>query len=211
MTEIPDDAVALADWRRQVAEMYARVRWQAGEDPKRACEAFRSWRDALFKTHPQSPLSSVGVERFSAIEYFPYDPRWRLIGRLESSARGHTYSLDLEDDGLFRYTQIGVLRLEALTGEATLELYSLEGYGGGLFLPFLDGTNGDTTYGGGRYLLDTIKGADLGLDRDGFVLDFNFAYNPSCAYDAGWVCPLAPPQNGLPFEVLAGEKDFRPC
>lgn len=208
--DMPDDPVSLADWRRRVAEMYARARWQAGEDPKRAWEAFRSSRDALFKSHSQSPLSSVEIERFEAIEYFPYDPRWRLIGRLEGSAKAHTYSLNLEDDGLFRYTQIGMLRLEAPTGEAKLALYSVEGYGGGLFLPLLDGTNGETSYGGGRYLLDTIKGADLGLDGDGFVLDFNFAYNPSCAYDPLWVCPLAPRENRLPFEVLAGEKDFRP-
>jgi len=76
----------------------------------------------------------------------------------------------------------------------------------GLFLPFGDTTNGTTTYGGGRYLLDTAKGADLGGDDGGLVLDFNFAYNPSCAYDPRWVCPLAPPGNRLPVGVEAGER-----
>lgn len=204
------DPVSLADWRRRVAEMYARARWQAGEDSKRAREALRASRSALFKTHPQSPLSAVEVERFNALEYFPYDRRWRLVGRLDgSAATGQIYSVDLGEDGVFCYTQIGMLRLQTPHGETSLALYSVEGYGGGLFLPFLDGTNGKTTYGGGRYLLDTIKAADLGSARDGLVLDFNFAYNPSCAYNARWVCPLAPPENRLPFDVPVGERDFR--
>jgi len=88
----------------------------------------------------------------------------------------------------------------------SLELYWLEGYGGGLFLPFSDTTSGDGTYGGGRYLLDTVKGADLGIENGRLVLDFNFAYNPSCAYDPKWVCPLAPAQNRLPIPVRAGER-----
>lgn len=209
MMGVPRDPGSLADWRRRVAEMYARVRWQANGDPKRAWEAFRSSRDALFKTHPQSPLSSAQFGSFNALEYFPYDPSWRLIGRLDGSGKGKSRSVELGEDGLIRYTQIGMLRLEIAAGEANLELYWVEGYGGGLFLPFLDGTSGETTYSGGRYLLDSIKGADLGSDRDGVVLDFNFAYNPSCAYNPRWMCPLAPPENRLPFKVLAGEKDFR--
>ena len=87
-----------------------------------------------------------------------------------------------------------------------LEAYWLEGYGGGVFVPFRDDTCGQETYGGGRYVLDTVKGADLGTDGDRLILDFNFAYNPSCAYDAGWVCPLAPPANFLPLAVTAGER-----
>ena len=87
-----------------------------------------------------------------------------------------------------------------------LELFWLEAYGGGLFLPFRDATGGSETYGGGRYLLDTIKGADLGAEEGRLVLDFNFAYNPSCAYDPKWACPLSPPANRLPVAVRAGEK-----
>ena len=87
-----------------------------------------------------------------------------------------------------------------------LEVSWLPGYGGGAFLCFRDATSGKESYGGGRYLLDTVKGADLG-ERDGrLVLDFNFAYNPSCCYDPGWVCPLAPPANRLPVPVEAGER-----
>jgi hypothetical protein len=95
-----------------------------------------------------------------------------------------------------------------------LALHWIEGYGGGLFLPFKDLTNirppagQGETYGGGRYLLDTIKGADLGSSADRLVLDFNYAYNPSCAYHPRWACPLAPEENTLPFAVTAGEKRY---
>ena len=65
---------------------------------------------------------------------------------------------------------------------------------------------GTTTYGGGRYLLDTVKGADLGTEDGRLVLDFNYAYNPSCAYDPSWACPLAPPGNRLAIAVEAGER-----
>ena len=89
----------------------------------------------------------------------------------------------------------------------TLEAFWLDAYGGGLFVPFRDATCGGETYGGGRYLLDTAKSADLGADADGqLILDFNFAYHPSCAWDAAWACPLAPPGNRLEAAVRAGER-----
>jgi uncharacterized protein (DUF1684 family) len=90
--------------------------------------------------------------------------------------------------------------------EQQLELYWLDGYGGGLFVPFRDGTAGTETYGAGRYLFDTIKGADLGMHGDRIIFDFNFAFNPSCAYDPRWVCPLAPPPNRLDIAIPAGER-----
>ncbi len=77
-----------------------------------------------------------------------------------------------------------------------------------MFLPFRDSSNGRQTFGGGRYLYDTIKGADLGVGPDEMLLDFNYAYNPSCAYNSHWVCPLAPIENQLPFSVEAGEKAY---
>ena len=97
-------------------------------------------------------------------------------------------------------------RFELAGEQQTLDLYWLDGYGGGVFLSFADATSGHETYGACRYLLDTVKGSDLG-ERDGrLVLDFNFAYNPSCAYDPRWVCPLAPPGNRLPVAVRGGER-----
>lgn len=89
----------------------------------------------------------------------------------------------------------------------------MEGYGGGLFLPFRDGTAGDETYGAGRYLTDTAKGTfgrglEVDRERGEVLLDFNYAYNPSCAYDPRWACPLAPPENRLEPAIRAGERRF---
>jgi uncharacterized protein (DUF1684 family) len=89
---------------------------------------------------------------------------------------------------------------------AELDVWWLEQYGGGIFLPLRDGTAGTESYGGGRYLLDTAKGADLGADGDRLVLDLNFLYHPSCRYNAAWECPLAPPGNTVPVPVRAGER-----
>ena len=97
---------------------------------------------------------------------------------------------------------MGLVRLPV--GE--LELYWIDVYGGGLFLPFRDATSGTETYGAGRYLLDTIKGADLGGDAAGLVVDFNYAYHPSCVYDPRWSCPLAPVANRLAVPIRAGER-----
>jgi uncharacterized protein (DUF1684 family) len=93
-----------------------------------------------------------------------------------------------------------------LEGSQALAVYWLEGYGGGVFLPFADATSGRETYGAGRYILDTVKGADLGEQDGKLLLDFNFAYNPSCVYDPSWVCPLTPPQNRLSVAIRAGER-----
>ena len=89
---------------------------------------------------------------------------------------------------------------------AKVDVWWLEQYGGGLFLPLRDSTAGDETYGGGRYCLDTAKGSDLG-GRDGsLIVDFNFLYHPSCRYDPQWVCPLAPAGNTIDLPLRAGEK-----
>ena len=105
----------------------------------------------------------------------------------------------------YAFTRFAQARFE-LDGARSLDLYWLDGYGGGVFLSFADATSGKETYGACRYLLDTVKGADLGEHDGRLVLDFNFAYNPSCAYDPRWVCPLAPPGNRLAVPIRAGER-----
>ncbi|MHB1490625.1 hypothetical protein GALL_318920 [mine drainage metagenome] len=106
-------------------------------------------------------------------------------------------------DGAIRFARVGRVALAGLGG---LDVWSLRSYGGGLFLPVKDALAGDRTYGGGRYVLDTVKGADLGTSPDGtLVVDLNFAYNPSCAYDPAWTCPLPTAGNVLAGPVPAGE------
>ena len=106
-------------------------------------------------------------------------------------------------DGAIRFARVGRVALADL---GTLDVWSLRSYGGGLFLPVKDALAGDRTYGGGRYVLDTVKGADLGASPDGtLVVDLNFAYNPSCAYDPAWTCPLPAAGNVLAVPVPVGE------
>ena len=193
----------LLDWKRRVFGLYAGVR--AAGDPEAAWHAWRDGRETLFRGHPQSPLPPEAREAFGGLAYFDYDPAFRVLGEL---VRGDDELRDVAASGgeTVRFRRFGTVRFE-LVGEAReLSLYCLEGYGGGVFLPFADATRGDATYGGGRYLLDTVKGADLGEADGRLVLDFNFAYNPSCSYDPRWVCPLSPPENRLDVAVRAGER-----
>lgn len=182
----------LLDYRRRVAAIYADVRAAGGDEP-----AWRLWvarRDDMLRSHPQTPLDDP--DSFSGLPYFDYDPSWRTVARFHP-----------EDPGRWgEFERIGALSFEVRGMTATLPIFWLSAYGGGLFLPFGDQSNGRTTYGGGRYLLDTVKGADLGHDGDNIALDFNYSYHPSCVHSDRWVCPLAPPDSALTFEVTAGER-----
>ena len=151
--------------------------------------------------------SGRGSRPFAGCSFYDYDPSLRTIGRIED-VEPCSRELAASTGGTFSFTCVGIMRFELRGAEHELELAWNDGYGGGLFLAFQDETTGDTTYGGGRYLVDTVKGADLGFDGDAgtAVLDFNFAYNPSCSYDPRWVCPLAPLANRLSVPVAAGER-----
>ncbi len=202
----PDDPLTLALWRQQVNDLYAAVRSAPPGEGAAACARFRQARDDLFRHHPDSPLPPPRRATFPGLRYYPYDPAWRVRGLVNGdiSRRGHAVALP--GGGVVEFTRVAVVRFRCPAGDASLHLYWVEGYGGGLFLPFRDGTCGRETYHAGRYLIDTAKGANLGLGNAEIVLDFNYAYNPSCAYGDRWVCPLAPPENTLRFEVPVGEK-----
>lgn len=197
-------AYQLADWRLRINGLYENVRSQA--DPEQGWRHWRDTRRALFRSHPMSPISGPKRGHYKGPVVFAYDPSLRFAVDLLPAA-GPAEAVDLGSDGKLERRPIArtVGLVEAFSTELTL--FWIDGYGGGLFLPFGDATNGSQTYGGGRYLIDAIKGADLGLSATGkLVLDFNFAYHPSCAHNAAYVCPLAPPQNVLPVPVRAGER-----
>jgi uncharacterized protein len=197
------DRLDLLDWKRQVFELYAEIR--AAADPAAAWRRWRDVRDELFRSHPQSPLPEETRARFAGLPYFDYRADLRVLATVEP-AEPERREIATSGEEPYAFTRFARGRFE-LGGEAqTLELYWLEGYGGGLFLSFADATSGRDTYGAGRYLLDTVKGSDLGEQNGRLVLDFNFAYNPSCSYDPRWVCPLAPPGNRLRVPVEAGER-----
>jgi uncharacterized protein (DUF1684 family) len=186
------DELTLLDWKRRIFALYADVR--SDNEPERAWRRWCEVRAELYRSHPQSPR--VGGEP----AYFPYDPALRFDAAVES-----VDPLVLEIEGSAasktRFDRFAVAHF----ADATLDLYWLAAYGGGIFLPFRDATSGRETYGAGRYLLDTVKGADLGGSNTMLVLDFNFAFNPSCAWTEDWACPLAPAANWLSMRIAGGE------
>ena len=195
--------LSLLDWRRRVHALYAEVR--ATPDPATAHDRWRTGRDELFATHPDSPLLPQARQGFSGLPVAAYDPAWRFEVEVEPTGEPAHLEVPTGTDGTVVFDRIGRAELPGVGG---LDVWWLGSYGGGVFVPLKDASAGRGTYGGGRYLLDTVKGADLGGDAASgrLVLDLNFAYNPSCAYDPAWACPLAPPGNVLDVEVPVGEQ-----
>ena len=201
-------ALELADWRRRVASLYAGVR--AEPDPRTAHELWRAGRDALFAEHPQSALAPDDPLRTTGLPCWPYDPAYRFeLPLLAAPEEDRVLELPSGETGSTTLRPVGVLELPEPVG-GVVTVWWLEQYAGGLFLPLRDGTAGAESYGGGRYLLDTAKGADLGArpgeEGDLLVVDLNFLYHPSCRYDDEWLCPLAPPDNTVAARVEAGER-----
>ena len=194
--------LALADWRRRTAELYREVR--ASADAAQGHAVWRAGRDRMFSGHSQSPLGPADPLRVG-LPYWPYDRRLRFAVPLIRANETAAYEIPTAPGENTRIRQLGWVELpDPVAGR--LAVWWLEQYAGGVFLPFRDATAGGSTYGAGRYLLDTAKGADLGLEGELLVLDFNFSYHPSCRYDPAWQCPLAPPQNVLTVAIEAGEK-----
>jgi hypothetical protein len=195
---------SLLDYRRQVASLYADVRRLSTTDPAVAREQWRRVRDQLFGSHPQSAIAPEDRVRFRGLRYFPYDPRFRFFAPLIEEP-GDRFEVQTSTGETMWLRPIG--RVEIPLG--TLPVFWIEVYGGGVFVPFKDGTSGNETYGGGRYLLDTVKSADLGSNERGeLILDLNFAYHASCHYNYRWSCPLAGPESRLQARVEAGEMSW---
>jgi uncharacterized protein (DUF1684 family) len=228
MTDAARTALDTLDWRRRTFELYDTVRAVAEVDDPGAAHAY--WvlaRNQLLATHPASAILPEERESFRGVPVAPYDPAWRFEAALEPADEPVTWDVETGTDGVVPFVLLGKAELP---GIGSLDVWRLTSYGGGLFIPVKDALAGKPggTYGGGRYLVDTIKGAWLG-DGAGFetravpeerearlegsrapqptvVLDLNFAYNPSCAYDPAWACPLALAGNTLPVEVPVGER-----
>ncbi len=192
--------LTLLGWRRRTTALYAAAR--AADDPELGWRTWRDGRDELFAGHPDSPLSAEARRAFAGLPFARYDPALRFEPELEP-AEPERREVATASDGVVPFERIGRVRPGDL---GTLDVWWLDSYGGGVFLPVRDGSAGAGTYGGGRYLLDTVKGADLGGSDGRLVVDLNFAYHPSCAYDPRWSCPLAPEGNRLTAPVAAGEQ-----
>lgn len=196
----------LVDWRRRIGDLHRL------EEPG-ALARFRSGKDELFRTHPQSPIEAEERASFRGLSYFEPEPSYRVRARVEPADGTELVIETGGSDGDVRYRRAGHLVFLLQDAECRLTVFSLVQYAGGLFVPFKDATSGGSTYGGGRYLFDTAKGTDgLVLEvRPGsseVTVDFNYAYNASCAYSSRWACPLAPPENHLQVAVQAGEMSY---
>jgi uncharacterized protein (DUF1684 family) len=197
----------VADWRLRVFDLYQRVR--AATNPREGHDLWRRERDVLFGTHPASAVVRADRATFHGLPTAPYDADFRFELPLLPEGAGQERPVRTGTDGTVPFVRLGTFDVPGL---GPLAAWRHAGYGGGVFVPFRDGTAGRPggTYGAGRYLIDTIKGAYLGARPDPggvpiYTLDFNFAYNPSCAYNEAWACPLPGPDNRFAAEVPVGE------
>jgi uncharacterized protein (DUF1684 family) len=208
----PTDRAWLADWRRRVASLYVEVREIAATDPAAALRHWQTIREQLFRDHPQSPVPADARADFRAA-HFGHDPSLRFEVPVVPAPPPPPGASALRlpgSDGrdTLAFSRIGRIAIPFAHGPSTLAVYWMSGYTGGLFIPFRDQTNGTETYGAGRYLVDGAKSADLGGDpaTGTLTIDFNFAFQPSCAFDPRWACPLAPPENRIDRPIRAGER-----
>jgi len=199
-----DSGLELAHWRRTIHGLYRQVR--EADDVVAAHDLWRRTRDELFSTSGVTPLLPEDRPGFAGLPTAPYDPAWRFEVPI-TAAEPHRMVVATGTDGDVPFDRVGLVEVP---GVGSLDVWRLRSYGGGIFVPVGDALAGQPggTYGGGRYLLDTVKGADLGPGEapGSLVLDFNFAYNPSCAYDPAWACPLAQPGNRVKVEIPVGER-----
>ena len=161
-------------------------------------EDLRREKDEAFRHDPGSPIPSGERRSFKGLRYFPPDPRYRLEARLVLGPR-EDLNIPRSAGDVVLYTRLGHFVLDFPAGPGKLALYESDGHA---FLPFRDKTSGHETYGAGRYL----EVVELGGGR--FLLDFNQAYNPFCAYNEAYSCPFPPPENWLQVPVEAGEKAY---
>ena len=198
-------ALNTAEWRLQVFALYREVRDAAAAgSPALAHAHWRTGRDRLFASHPASPLPPSVRSGFGGLNVAPYNPDFRFEAELDDDGAGQLMEVPTGTDGVVPFERLGNVVLD---GVGRLALWRLKSYGGGLFLPLRDGSSGvdGGSYGGGRYVLDTVKGAHLGERNGRLIVDLNFAYNPSCAYDEAWACPLPGPDNRLEVSLPVGE------
>lgn len=161
--------------------------------------AFRAEKDDFFKHHPQSPLMRDQKAKFAGLQYFPENENLRLEVKIQRFEDESPIMMQTSTGGVQEYIRYGRFKFEVNGEPAELTIYQNEN---GFFLPFVDALAGKETYPAGRYLEPEP------LPGDRFLVDFNIAYNPSCAYNEMWSCPITPAENRLKVPIRAGEKLF---
>ena len=162
-------------------------------------DIFRAEKDQFFKSHSQSPLTREQRQSFHGLNYFPENDALRFETMVEEFPAKEGFDMQTSTGGVQHYERFG--RFSFLVGEERTELtiYRSEH---GFFLPFVDSLAGSETYPAGRYLEPEL------LPGGRFFIDFNLAYNPYCAYNEMWSCPITPAENRLKLPIRAGEKLF---
>jgi uncharacterized protein (DUF1684 family) len=163
-------------------------------------QRFREQKDEFFRTYPQSPLTSEQKEDFDGLYYFPENDDLRFELEVDKYDNQDEIQIQTNTGEVQTYIRYGEVKFNVKGTRTSLTVYKNEN---GFFLPFVDALAGDETYGAGRYLdPHELPGGKL-------LLDFNMAYNPYCAYNENWSCPLTPPENRVKVPIRAGEKVFR--
>ncbi|MBN1665895.1 MAG: DUF1684 domain-containing protein [Anaerolineales bacterium] len=160
---------------------------------------FRKAKDDFFANDPQSPLSADQKHSFHSLSYFPESSDFRFEVQIERTSNQNEVHIPTSTGEIEVYKRYGTFHFQLEGQEAKLTIFAAPS---GYFLPFIDGLAGSETYPAGRYL----EPQHLGKNR--FLIDFNLAYNPYCAYNDFWSCPLTPPENRLSVPIGAGEKIF---
>lgn len=164
-------------------------------------EEFRANKDEFFRDAPDSPLAPQQKRAFSGLRYYEENPALAIEAPLEFFPEREIVTMSTSTGGEASYERWARVRFEVDGAEAALTLYREPG-SGHIFLPFQDANAGGETYGAGRYL------EVLELDGGRALLDFNYAYNPYCAYNELWSCPVPPSENRLRIAIRAGERSF---
>ena len=160
---------------------------------------FRLDKDVFFKNHPQSPFTPEQRQGFTGLKYFPENDDLRLEVMVEKFSDGQPMQMQTSTGGVQSYVRYGRFRFEIDGEPAGLTIYQTAN---GYFLPFVDSLAGTETYPAGRYLEPEP------LPGERFLVDFNLAYNPYCAYNDMWSCPITPAENRIKVPIRAGEKLF---
>jgi uncharacterized protein (DUF1684 family) len=165
-------------------------------------DQFRAQKDDSFLHDWQSPLEADQRRDFTGLKYYPENPALRFTIAIEPRADRETVTMITSTGSAREYVKYGQFSLEVNSEVATLQVYQ-DPDNEYFFLPFVDATAPEETYGAGRYL-------DIEQNRDGtFTIDFNYAYNPYCAYNDKWSCPIPPWENHVKVRIEAGEKSFK--
>ncbi|RLI36084.1 hypothetical protein DRO55_04210 [Candidatus Bathyarchaeota archaeon] len=175
-------------------------------DWKAAIERERRRKDLFFKLHPESPIPPEDRARFTGLDYYPPDPKYKFVAELHEYRDKEKLRMVYTRGGEREFIRWGEFRLKIDGKDVILHAYKSDPKEDRLFIPFRDLTSGKETYGAGRYI-----DLDGEVDRtpDGkWILDFNKAYNPWCAYNEAYTCPLVPIENWLRVPIYAGEKKY---